>query len=209
MSTPPKQILINKKLIPPGGLRVKCPYCEEMPYHSEPTWKDLEAWVRDHSAGMNHPEWDFQTQLCELLPPGSCTYENGHAAVSVDCRVNGESLLMGTKGVTAYLWEALTGDPYVSQEEAERRAAICTRCRMNIQAEGCRGCSVFAQLSDAVGSVRGDRKTSNDHLLYACCVCKCSIPTIVFIKNEVLAKGMSDEQRTQLEMLAPFCWKLD
>lgn len=203
-----RQHLIVKNVVPPGGFRLKCPHCQ-LP-KDFPTWNDMTAWVEKHNASNGHPEWDYETQLCEKLPPGSCMYDNGLAGVGVDCRVTVSDLeasMQAIRNITKLGWDFATGeDVFVSQEEAERRADICTRCQMNVSAEGCQGCKAFANASEIIGKIVGTKKLSSDQVLQQCCICKCSIKTIAWIRNENLK--LTPLQEEQTKVVAPHCWKL-
>lgn len=201
-----RQHLIVRNVVPPGGFRVKCPHCQLA--KDFPTWNDMVEWVKKHNASNNHEEWDYETQLCEKLPPGVCMYENGNAGVGVDCRVTISDLEQGMVNVSKLLWDHATGDDvFVSQEEAERRADICTRCQMNVSVEGCQGCKAFANASEIIGKIVGTKKLSSEQNLQQCCICKCSIKTIAWIRNENLK--LTDSQMEQTKLLTPHCWKLD
>jgi len=88
---------------------------------------------------------------------------------------------------------------FVPQEEAERRAAICSACPKNVPIENC---TVCAALGANVAAVLGDRATGRDGELKACQVCGCSNQGQVHFPLSVLQKGIT------ADMVWPsHCWK--
>ena len=88
---------------------------------------------------------------------------------------------------------------FVSKEEAERRAAICAACPLNVEATGCLGCSSIASM---VTSIVGKRETSKDAQLENCYACGCSNKAQVHFPLDVLAKGISPDMD-----FPEGCWK--
>ena len=84
---------------------------------------------------------------------------------------------------TIWDWGTTSGFAFVSQEEAERRAAICARCPMNTQVSGCLGCTGVARL---INRIRRDRTTSFDNDLDACNVCGCELKVKVLVPLDVI-----------------------
>lgn len=84
----------------------------------------------------------------------------------------------------------------VSQEEAERRADICSRCPMQISTSGCWGCKGIAGMLPAIA---GARKTSFDGQLKACGVCGCYNAVAVHLPVEV--------QGSESLEFPEWCWK--
>jgi hypothetical protein len=84
------------------------------------------------------------------------------------------------------------------QEEAERRAAICAVCPLNVGMAGCGVCRTALKAGrDALMQTR----TSQDAKLEACGVCGCDLKTSVHVPINIL--------RTDREFLAypDWCWK--
>ena len=76
-------------------------------------------------------------------------------------------------------------DRFVDGGEAERRAAICASCPMNLPVAGCWGCSgVVAMLKDALIG----RTTSKDANLESCQACGCVLRAKVWVGSEVLSR---------------------
>lgn len=86
----------------------------------------------------------------------------------------------------------------VEQEEAERRAAICKTCPMNI---GMHGCGTCRQTLDGIRETVMKLSTSKDADLRACGVCGCELKTAVFVPIAVLNKGQKDL------VFPKWCWQ--
>lgn len=97
------------------------------------------------------------------------------------------------------------GAPWVSQEEADRRAAICTGaadglpCPKNQVISGCHGCKgPLAWLVQTLGR----RSTKHDEKLYSCSVCKCFLRAKVHIPlGEASVAGIDPAE------FPVFCWQ--
>lgn len=72
---------------------------------------------------------------------------------------------------------------FVSKEEAERRAAICSTCPKNQVVRGCWGCFGISKL---VGAFLKGSKTSRDTALDSCSVCKCVLRAKVWLKLDTI-----------------------
>lgn len=100
---------------------------------------------------------------------------------------------------TAAVWVA-GGQELVAPQEAERRAAICTGCPLNV---GLHGCGICQRALQEVREKILNRGTSKDSVLQACGVCGCDNKTQVHVPLEVLRRG-----RAGLQYPA-WCWKAD
>jgi len=89
---------------------------------------------------------------------------------------------------TIWAWGSSTqgGFRFVPMAEAERRAAICATCPMNLSVPGCLGCSGVAKL---VKVIRGNHVTTHDAKLEVCDACGCELKVKVLVPAEVLAEG--------------------
>lgn len=68
---------------------------------------------------------------------------------------------------------------FVSQEEAERRALICSTCPKNQTVSGCWGCGGIIK---AVTKYLGNKRTSRDKALESCSVCGCVLRAKVWLE---------------------------
>jgi hypothetical protein len=134
----------------------------------------------------------MEHQLCQGLPPGWCLYDDpSRPRPSTSLSWNDVSA-----GVKTFARWIAGGAKYVQQNEAERRAVICSRCYLNVNVQGCSGC---AQL---VKEVVGDKKTKHDGSLRSCAVCKCFLKAKVHFPIETL-----DTQSEKVQSMYPgFCW---
>lgn len=124
--------------------------------------------------------------------------------------VSFEKLKAGTFSLATWAITSIRGqDPYVSEEEANRRAEICSRCWANKAISGCYGCGLGDRIREVLVEAKGDRRTQYDDQLQACLVCGCSNQAQVWIKPEILAAGMTDQQREVYREAQVGCWKAE
>jgi hypothetical protein len=103
-------------------------------------------------------------------------------------------------GVTFSNWLG-QGAQWVSQEEAERRAAICVSCPHNQVVNGCWGCK--GPLNWIVGMLAG-RRTSRDADLQQCEKCFCTLVAKVHIPLSAMLEGQEP-----VADLPEHCWMRD
>jgi hypothetical protein len=200
-------------LHPPGGWKYKSPHDGQW-IPAEGAMPAIGALVEAVNRMERSNEYPLSSReqiedsICRNIPPEMCRYANGGMSESSElCHMSGGEMLAGAKAVGKLIWQIYTGgDPWVDQAEAERRAAICVRCPKNIDASGCPGCYVMTEARSIIASQKGGKTTSIDQYLRQCCLCKCSISTIVHVKLDVLQTGMTEHQK---KISPSQCWKLD
>lgn len=198
---------------PPGGFRHRCRHCTRPPI-SAMVWSDFLDAIRKHEENNAHPistVQEIETQLCELLPPGHCKYEDGTNPNSHGCNVDGYEMLAGAKSLLGMAGQWVSGwftgkSVWVSQTEADRRANICARCPRNVPNTACASCGVVTAAKEILSGIRGEKKTEVDSCLDQCCVCGCDCKTIVWIRKDILQSHMSADQ---IERSPAHCWKLE
>ncbi len=90
------------------------------------------------------------------------------------------------------------GYPIASNEEAERRAAICVTCPHNKIVHGCFGCH---GVGEVISGLIDGRKTSLDQKLHQCSACHgCMLGPKVFLPREVI------NTEAYKDKLPSFCW---
>lgn len=161
------------------------------------TYVDWVQAARNHLQANQKPipdtlEADMQHQLCLTLRPGYCLYDDEKRP-----RPN-MSLSWGdvAEGLKTFSRWIASGCQFVVQSEAERRAAICSRCYLNVNVQGCSACQ------KAVTEVIGDKKTKVDSALRSCAVCKCFLRAKVHFPIETLDTDSSKVQ----ELYPGHCW---
>jgi hypothetical protein len=185
---------------PPDKFRFLCPIDQiQIVAIGKDEWY---AKIRDHYTrnGYEIPPDLFdkaEDQLCRQLSGEWC---EGVGHFTNTTRFSFKDFERGMKVISSMFGHK---NATVSQEIADKRAIICSRCFMQTTVPGCQTCHGVANI---VAQVKGAGKTKYDHLLKVCGVCKCSNSVQIWVKHEHLAKG------TDHEMLATFreideCWK--
>jgi hypothetical protein len=187
--------LLKTNSVPPDGFRYVFPD-DGFVVHA---WS-YDAWVqvaRDHliANNLSIPE-DLQAQmeeqLCQTQEPGWCSYDDPNRPRVSTILSWGDVL----SALTTFARWIAGGCQYVSQDEANRRALICSRCYMNTFIGGCSNCEA------AVAKVTGKVSTKYDFALKACAVCKCVLRAKVHFPLDTLAQESENLQ----ELYPPFCW---
>ena len=109
------------------------------------------------------------------------------------------NVLTGTKTLASWVAK---GRPYVTQEQAEARATVCSSCPYNLPPEGCSGCNKSV-LKDAVMLVVGKKSTSRDGQLASCRICGCVIQAKIHLPLDSITDHMPLERQ---HALPDHCW---
>lgn len=141
-----------------------------------------------------------EDQLCRRLSGEWCIGGGPHSFVNTRFTIN--DFINGTKVLAPFV---LSGQ-VVSQEVADHRAMVCSRCPVNVRVPGCASCTGMA---NAVAASKGSGKTQYDHLLQACAVCHCSNEAQVWIPAEYLKNGVTPEMMETYKEIdeSGECWK--
>lgn len=196
-------ILKNRDHCPPDGFRY---IHAESGYESKAI--DIYTWFEDikaHRKANRYPEItveDAMGQLCETLPPGWCTHSlpEQRSRPWVNTRLRWRDIVEGTK---AYVALIASGFQTVSQEEADRRAAICAGCFLKITPQGCGSCVKLSRI--IVIDIAG-KKTKHDSFIanQACGACACPLQPIVHFPLALLERADNDVKQTAF---TDFCWR--
>lgn len=190
------QKLLTRETVPPDGFRYRQP--ETGKWSISETYDNWVKQAYEHIKGNQLPmppnlQQVMEQQLCSTLPPGWCE-EFDPNRVEPLTRMHRGDIIEGMKVFSIWF---LQGQPFVDQVEAERRAAICANCYLNVQVEGCTSCHKVAE--DLTSKV----STSLDSKLQACAVCKCLLRAKVHFPLDILNTTDSDwKQNTYPD----FCW---
>lgn len=165
----------------------------------------VEEWfeaINKHYTDNNYAKPDnwkqiAEDQLCRRLSGEWCSGGNEYSFI--DTRFTFDDFVRGAKVLGSFA----LGDGVVSQEVAEERALICSRCVVNVNVPGCSACKGMANL---VAELKGSKMTKHDHLLKACGICLCPNSVQVWVPAEHLAKGVTKEMMKQYEQVDE-CWK--
>jgi len=190
--------LKDRTLVPPGDFR----FTDETGHTTRAkSYRDWVSTAKDHRRANNLDvppdlEAKMNEQLCGVIPPEWCDRDPGDTAW-VDTRFSWADLAEGMK-VFGH-WAAL-GLPLAQEKEANRRAAICVSCPLNVQVSGCSTCHKIASL--LTGAV-AQKKGAYDDSLRACAICHCALRAMVWFPMETIESNESAERQA----LRPnFCW---
>lgn len=187
-----KSVLIS----PPGGWHYTQP---QSGYSmSGINFGTLVGKVAKHRQNMGYPtEGDLAQEIEEDICARMSTEDQlswCKTGVKRRNRVHFSQVVSFLKTVASWL---LQGTQLVAQEEAERRAGICSNCPLNVGTGGCGICqATIRELRESLMQ----RHTSYDDKLNACGVCGCDNKTQVHLPMEALAKG-------EPHIYPDFCWK--
>lgn len=187
--------------VPPDRLRFRAPDGTLIEATDQPAWY---AKIRKHYADNSLPlpanyKELAQDHLCRILPPGWCRHEDGTGAVGVNVRLVLGDYLRGMEILTAV---ATSGDPLVSAELAEERAAKCAACPANVAVPGCAPC---VGISNLIVKIKGANTTKADPFLKTCACCKCNTAAKVWVKTEILSRADDATVLAQMRSM-PDCW---
>lgn len=194
------QTLLNKETVPSGGFRFL--QADTGVWITAPSWTELIQRVKAHRKANNIPispelEQQIETQLCETLPPGQCTYvvpSHSRRARRI-ARPKWEKYVEATATMLKTAKEGLATLP-----EANAHAATCARCQFNQSPDGCTSCNM-QELVDLVAKY-ALKKTEHDSKLKGCLLCGCALRAKVHIRAEV-ARAIAVNY---LDILPDWCW---
>jgi hypothetical protein len=202
------QKIINESNCPPGRYRYTVPetgYKIDMELSLDGLFKRVERHYIDNNIQLPN-DWKnrVEDQLCRQLPPGWCVYTDGSPGKGFVPNLSAEKILKGIKSLYQMMNESIKGnDVFVAQEEANKRAEICSRCYYNMNANFCAGCGIGQSITSAVGLVKGKRTTPSDNELKSCGICGCKNDVIVHVDKKLL---LSNENLETTEARPSWCW---
>lgn len=190
------QKLKNRSVCPPDPVYFRYVHSEDGFSSTAQTYQAWQQTIADHCQrnGLAPVSMEVaEDQLCNTLPAGWCEgcQEN---RPHVDLRFNFRDVF---DWLAAHVRLIKTG--LVSQDEAERRAKICSGCYLNINSQGCTGCADIATLFT---SELAKRSTKSDAFLRNCGACRCYLKSLVHFPNDALSHDDSLQS-----VLPDFCWQ--
>src|SRR5262245_42974669 len=129
--------------VPPDGYRYVDPLsgflCHCFDFRG---WVDMERAHLQANGREVPPDLEIlmQEQLCMTLPPGWCNYDVPNPVHTYD--LDWKDILEASQRLSSWI---LKGSPLVKQEEAQRRADVCTRCYLNVHVGGCSVCQAIIE----------------------------------------------------------------
>lgn len=159
----------------------------------------LIAQIKKHRLANNYPigtnfEQEIEAAVCNRNPE-LCK----DMAMQPTVQLGLADILRGTRVIGEFVAK---GMPFVSDTEADRRAATCSNCTFNMDYH--KPCAACGGLAELVTGIVGGRKTKYDGKLKACNVCHCANAAQIHIPLEILRKGVTSEMDTNWP---ENCWK--
>ena len=112
------------------------------------------------------------------------------------------------RGTASLLNHKAQGSPLVSQDEANRRAAICSKCPANVQMTlPCHRC--MSSLENVAHYVSNAGSTPYDDQMRSCGICGCWTKTAVWVELGVQCVAVTQSMRDQFKVTRSLwnCWK--
>lgn len=197
--------LPNHITAPPGSWRYKVPETGQL--FNGPSEHSLISQLQAHYKANGYPipssdelKPRIEAFICSTVPD-YCT--GNEPAKPVD-GFSFHTVIYGTKTLSKWLIGSLfKGErQFVSSQQANARASVCTMCNLNEAPQGCTGCNSGA-LKAAVSTLIGNRSTPFDDRLKSCRVCNCLLSAKVHLPHLVLWDNMPDAQKV---VLPEHCW---
>jgi len=204
MNPPIKMRLKSRGIIPNGGGFFVTDQLTGIKL-SATTFDQIVQKVRDSRIANGAPiGLEFENEI-----ENWCCISHPDDAEVVDPRLpkrrslNLDDVIRGTEVLASF---KLAGSPLVSQQEANRRAAICARCPLNVSWS--QSCSICGKVETVVMNIVGNVRTTNDQQLFSCSVCGCSLKAAVHIPNDILNKANNAEMNQAFSVAAEMwnCW---
>jgi hypothetical protein len=150
-------------------------------------------------------EEEVEREICPRYP--DMCYETDVRVPKLGGRLGLGDIVSGTKNLLRF---KIAGSPLVSQEEANRRAAICAKCPWNtdFQMPCGGGCGALKGLAQ---QFIGNQTTPYDNNLKSCSICHCYNSVAVWLPVGIQWQTLNDEQKLQFEFAAESsmgCWKI-
>lgn len=144
-------------------------------------WPSLVKIVRSHLEGNAVP---LPADLNATMEDWWCRNVDGtDCAEPPDPAAMARAMSLQTRAArflrTAIAW-MMGGGGLVAQEEAERRAAICAGCPLNLDIR-CSGGCLFVSLLNRAMQMFSTRTTANDHKLQSCGACGCALRAAIHL----------------------------
>lgn len=156
-----------------------------------------------YPVGLGFSE-ELEQIICGMYPDEA---EVADPTLPTQVKLGFDDVVRGTEVLVSF---KAAGSPLVPKEEAERRAAICGRCKLLVPfSRPCGG--LCGALKTAVDAVIGGYDIAFDNDLRACGICHCFAASHVRIPYAHLEKGLTPEMKAQFNAAAQIysCWKVE
>jgi hypothetical protein len=199
----------DKNTTPPGGWYYVQPESGRIfKHYSHDSFFDE---IRAHRLAQGYPiepDWqaEIEDEICRTHPEWALRVCNRVERHGLERRPLSLAAMQSfINVVAAWIGGAVLGRRvWVEQEEADRRAAICAQCDLNVAISG--SCAACADQFGKVLAIVGSRKTALDKDLGACSLCGCLLRVAVHVPLEAQCAGVSQKLRDEFGAV-PYCWK--
>jgi hypothetical protein len=138
-------------------------------------------------------------ELCKVIP-GACQ-ETNYTPPPRTLQWN--EVISGTMAIAKF---KLAGSPFVSDEEALRRASVCSVCPHNQAVKmPCTACRWDDKLRELAIGITGVKSTPLDAKLISCDLCGCALPIIIHLPLDIQHQALSDRAKEDFRKVG--CWK--
>ena len=201
--------ITDRSTTPPNGWRYVQPQSGRIfTHYSRDAFFDQ---IRDHRLAQGYPiepDWQMEIEdsICRAHPEWAlrvCHRVEQHGLERRPLSLGAMQSFINVVG--AWIGGAILGRKvWVDQEEADRRAAICVQCNLNVSVSG--SCAACADKFAKVMAIVGSRKTRFDEDLGACSLCGCLLQVAVHVPLEAQCAGVSEKLRDEFKTVS-WCWK--
>jgi hypothetical protein len=205
MSEPAKTLrLPNEYTSPPGQWRYRVPETGEPLAGSN--LPELIQKVQAHLQANDYPvPADIKERIIEYICATIPGYCEGDSSLKAKIISLAHTFHVGLKGTLAMAKWGITSRQFVSQEQADSRALVCSTCILNDSLEGCTSCNA-GKLADAVVKIVGKRRTAYHDKLKHCRACVCNNQGKVWFPIDTILKNTAPEDKAKLR---EGCWILE
>lgn len=186
-------------ITPPSGWRFMEPVTSQ-PFRDD-SLSEIVRRISTHCTANEVPPFDVEAAV--INETAAWLVDHGHADLVVHAKPIKRGFVEAWRGMQAFARMrdlTMKGEPvFVSQEMANKRAAVCAQCAFNVVASNTS--PVFIAQDAIMGALVQGRTTAHDDALGHCEACTCRCKVIVHMTTGLL--GAPDPAK-----LPGNCWKM-
>lgn len=164
--------------------------------------RSITEWRRANSVpiGLGFED-EVEQVVCELYP------QECQAFLAGKRRRKSWNMWDIVRGTSAFIRQKLSGVELVSQDEASRRSALCSKCPARVKfTKSCSGlCAALVKLLSSTGG----KHTPTDDDLLGCSVCGCWIKVAVWYDLKIQCAAVDESMKQAFDEVRKEypCWK--